>query len=120
MLDTADLLAIPGMTSLTERLYFHDYAAWTYTGRGALLDLGCWLGSTTIPLAAGLVENRHPGTWPRRVQAFDLFLWEKWMEPFVQGTPLAGRFAPGDSFQVEFERRCTSWRDRIDVCACNL
>ncbi len=120
MLDTDSLQALPGMTSLTERLYFRDYAAWTYTGQGALLDLGCWLGSTTIPLAAGLAENRQPGARLRRVQAFDQFIWESWMEPFVQGTPLAGRFAPGASFREDFEQRCTPWRDRIDVRTCDL
>lgn len=120
MLNTADLNAIPGMTSLNERVYFRDYSAWTYTGQGALLDLGCWLGSTTIPLADGLSENRHPGTGSRRVLAFDQFVWEAWMDPFVQGTPLAGQFTPGDSFREEFERRCSPWRDRIEVCSCDL
>lgn len=120
MLDTEALVAIPGMTSLTERRYFQDYAAGRYTGRGALVDLGCWLGSTTIPLAAGLAANRHPETGQRCVQAFDLFTWEEWMEPIVQGTPLAGRFAQGDSFRDEFEVRCARWRDRIEVCSCNL
>ncbi len=120
MLDAAALNQLAGMTSLAERLQFRDYAAWTYTGQGALVDLGCWLGSTTIPLADGLAENRHPGTRRRRVLAFDQFVWEEWMEPFVQGTPVAGRFAPGDSFREEFERRCVPWRDRIEVCPRDL
>jgi len=120
MLNPAELAQLSGMTTLTERLSCRDYAAWTYTGQGALVDLGCWLGSTTIPLAAGLAENRHPGTRRRRVQAFDQFVWEEWMEPFVQGTSLEGRFAPGDSFREEFEQRCIPWRDRIDVCPGDL
>jgi hypothetical protein len=44
--------------------------------KGEIIDLGCWLGSTTISLASGLRELNDPG----KVYAFDWFIWEPWMD----------------------------------------
>ena len=46
---------ILGMTSMEEQLFLEDYAQNEYSGKGEIVELGCWLGSSTISLARGLV-----------------------------------------------------------------
>src|SRR5262245_44725765 len=71
---------LPGMTSWAERRYFQAYARDDFEGRGELVDLGCWLGATTVALASGLAGNRRRRTARRRVHAFDSFVWRPYME----------------------------------------
>jgi hypothetical protein len=47
------------MLSNLEREYLHTFALKKYAGQGAIVDLGCWLGSSTIALQAG---SRAPGS----------------------------------------------------------
>jgi hypothetical protein len=39
-----------------EKQYLHTFAFKKYAGQSAIVDLGCWLGSSTIALAAGSVS----------------------------------------------------------------
>jgi hypothetical protein len=78
----ANLEAVPGMTSLAEREYLRDYAARVYSGAGAIVDLGCWLGSLTIPLLAGLEKNPASAMGEADIHAYDLFRWADWMKPW--------------------------------------
>ncbi len=89
-----------GMTTREEQDFLRAYGRNQFTGAGAIVDLGSWLGSTAIPLAQGLSQNPSA---TGVVRAYDLFRWEDWMEPFAQ--ELTGRFKPGDSFLPEFKRR---------------
>jgi hypothetical protein len=66
---------LPGMTTGTERAYFQWYAQYIYSGCGAIVDLGCWLGSTTIPLARGLKKNMIKSSSKDRIYAYDEFIW---------------------------------------------
>ena len=100
-----------GMTSKPEQNYFRHYAQNLFTGEGEIVDLGCWLGSTTIPLAKGLAQN--PRGAGRRIHAYDLFVWEKWMDPFLPGC--AREYRVGESFLDEFQTRTRAFADRIEV-----
>ena len=102
-----------GMTTREEQSWLYSFARHDYRGVGEIADLGCWFGSATIPLAQGLAENPAVGERNGRIQAFDLFLWEAWMEDTLAGTSLAGRLAPGSSFLPEFERRIAPWRGLV-------
>jgi hypothetical protein len=104
-----------GMTSLNEQKYFEHYGASLYTGAGEIVDLGCWLGSTTIPLARGLVKNHQSKSKIGRIHAFDQFEWESWMEECVHGTKMEGRFVSGQSFLEEFRNRTKPWASFIHV-----
>lgn len=104
-----------GMTTSEEQAYLFWYASREYTGAGEIVDLGCWFGSSTIPLAAGLAANPAVSDRRRRIHAFDLFLWETWMEETLAGTALAGKLREGESFQPQFEERVAAYRDAIDV-----
>jgi hypothetical protein len=108
-----DFQMLAGMTTPAERQYFQQYAEQEFTGQGDLVDLGCWLGSTTVPLVIGLQKNSYPRTRSRLVHAYDLFEWASWMDGCVKGTPLEGRYQPGDSFLPEFERVIAPWQGRV-------
>jgi hypothetical protein len=107
-----------GMTSLEEQKFFRDYVLKTYTGTGAIVDLGSWLGSTTIPLAMGLRARTDLPAEARKVHAYDRFIWEAWMEPYLHGC--MDRHAPGDTFLPEYMKRVARWIDLIDVHAGDL
>jgi len=104
-----------GMTTGTERAYFWWYGKHIYRGRGEIVDLGCWLGSTTMPLAMGLFENPHFRNLTTNIHAYDTFLWSGYMELTVAGTPFEGKYKDGDSFLEAFESRIAPWKDRIKV-----
>lgn len=106
------LEALPGMTSLTERAYFVWHTAEIFTGRGAIVDLGSWFGSTTATLAMGLAENRRPSAEGAVIDAFDRFVWESWMDAYGEMAHL-GPYEAGASFLSEFERVVQPWRNRI-------
>lgn len=109
-----------GMTTEAEQAYFEHYARSIHSGDGEIVDLGCWLGSTTIPLAKGLHLNPSRRARRRSVHAFDTFIWERWMEDCVQGTEIQGRYRAQESFFEEFRRRTAPWSDRIRTHVGNL
>ncbi len=108
------LRRVHGMTSTHERSFFDWYARRLFEGRGEIVDLGVWLGSTTVALARGLRKNPRPEATPYKVHAYDRFVWEDWMAAFAGG-PLNRRFRPGDSFLAAFEERTERYRSRIRV-----
>lgn len=101
------------MTSLREQRWLRRYAATRYRGTGAIVDLGCFLGATTIPLVEGLALN--PRARHKHVHAYDLFVWNKQFEAWAKGKEVEGLFTVGRSFLPEFIRRTQEWRDRIIV-----
>jgi len=115
--DFADLL---GMTTPMERAWLWRYGRRQFTGKGAVVDLGCWLGSTTIPLVDGLRGNANFRRLGLPVHVYDSFVWESWMDRVVVGTELAGRFQPGDSFQCEFALRAKAYASELEVHAGDL
>jgi hypothetical protein len=48
---------VVGMIVEQECAWFRSYAAGLYSGAGAIVDLGCFVGSTTISLAQGLRQS---------------------------------------------------------------
>lgn len=90
-----------GMVS-PEEIAFYGESAARYVGKeGAIVDLGCWLGSTSIALARGLLSHgSNPDCQNEKVFGFDWFTWEEWMPariPYCQ-------YQPGESFLPEARR----------------
>jgi hypothetical protein len=106
-------MSIVGMLSQQERQYLYEYTKNEYSGIGAIVDLGCWLGSSTIPMAMGLVENTNPQTENTQIHAYDLFIWEDWMDECVSDATLKGKFKPGDSFFKEYQQQTLPWEKQI-------
>jgi hypothetical protein len=85
-----------GMVSNEELCFLETYARFSFTGAGKIVDLGCWLGATTLALARGVADNPQ-SRWKRPIEAFDRFVWEPWMTPIA--VSLGCRCYPdGESF----------------------
>ncbi|MDH3745264.1 MAG: class I SAM-dependent methyltransferase [Acidobacteriota bacterium] len=106
------LRRVEGMTSSHERAFFEWYARHLFRGDGEIVDLGAWLGSTTVSLARGLTRNHRPEAGKRSIYAYDTFLWDEWMRGYASAE-LNRRLQPGDSFLPVFEERVQPWRDRV-------
>jgi hypothetical protein len=102
-----------GMTSAQEQQWLRTYAAQSYRGAGVIVDLGCFLGATTIALAEGLTLNRQRKQ--KQIHAYDLFMWNAGFETWAKGKEVEGLFMIGGSFLAEFLRRTEKWRDYIVV-----
>jgi 2-polyprenyl-3-methyl-5-hydroxy-6-metoxy-1,4-benzoquinol methylase len=107
--------SILGMLSMEERQYLYKYAQNEYSGIGEIVDLGCWLGSSVISLVTGLQKNLNLPIRDKIIHAYDLFVWETWMDQFVDGTPLRGRYQPGDSFLPECSKLIQAWETQIKL-----
>jgi hypothetical protein len=98
-----------------EKEYLYTFAFKEYGGQGAIVDLGCWLGSSTIALASGLREHPNPQLRSALVHAYDLFMWDGWMNDVsaVRQTPLDGKYKPGESFFEACRELTEPWKDNI-------
>ena len=120
---------IPAMTNQTEQQMFYWLTSSRYTGAGAVVELGCWLGAGTVALAAGLRDRGLSS----RVFAIDRFVWK--------GNPnsrvVSAGLADGDDFEPLFRKytqalapwieplrvdlsrlQMESWTDRNPCCRC--
>jgi hypothetical protein len=81
---------------------------------GAIIDLGCWLGSTTISMAKGLREAGSSG----KIYAFDLFKWDPWMDDYSDDHWCD--YEPGESFLPETRRRVSEFKRYINLVEADL
>lgn len=84
------------MLSDEEMSFLEQYARYSYTGAGKIVDLGPWLGASTLALARGLAESAHHQE--QAIESFDLFTWEDWMTPIAQALGVPKAHASGDDF----------------------
>ena len=68
--------AVPSMLNFEEQQYLTWLAKEQYEGWGAIVELGCWLGASTVALAEGL---RRGGS-TAQIHSVDRFTWEPYME----------------------------------------
>lgn len=86
--------SIPGMLTREEQQYY-GYVTQFYSGQGAVVELGTWLGRSTFYLVQGLARNpRFQGP----LHCFDDYVWRGSMTKWLKGTSLA---APGDGASFE-------------------
>jgi hypothetical protein len=119
MIVSPTLRRLHGMTTANEKAYLYWYGKHIFTGKGDIVDLGCWLGSTSISLAMGLERNNRAKT-NRLIYSYDEFIWRAYMDNGAKGTNLDGKYRHGDSFLDEFERRTYPWRQYIKACPGDL
>jgi len=117
---STDLLSLLGMTSWYERQHYEEVAQTVMQGEGEIVDLGCWLGSTTASLAMGLAQNRTALLRKRKIFAYDRFQWDDYMNENVRGTALEGRYKADESFLDEFRQRIHPWANLVEVQAGDL
>lgn len=72
----ADLPQIPSMLNDNEKPYLYWLTSQCYSGQGAIVELGSWLGASTAHLAAGLYDSGLEG----KIDTFDSYTWQKAFE----------------------------------------
>ncbi len=108
-----------GMTTREELCLAETFAREGFTGAGKIVDLGCWLGATTLSLAKGLQDNRRARDW-RRIEAFDLFIWENWMNPIADYVKYKVPFQEGENFLETVRQLCAPYGDSVKLLAEDL
>ena len=85
------------MTSDQELCFLETYAREGFAGKGRIVDLGCWLGATTISLARGLENNPavHKQPW---IDAIDRFVWDDGLAAIARKRNFQNSFQPGDDY----------------------
>ncbi|BAU12750.1 hypothetical protein LEP3755_32810 [Leptolyngbya sp. NIES-3755] len=101
------------MMTEEEQKYLYQFAKDHYVGEGAIVDLGCWLGASTIALAKGLQHSDRTEVRNSKIHSFDLFKWDASMDMFLNDTSL--RFASGESFLEEYLKQIEPWKDQVQV-----
>ncbi len=109
-----------GMTRIEERDFWEKYGKKMYSGTGEIVDLGCWLGSTTVPLVKGLLDNPKFDAKKHTVYAYDLFVWDDWMDPYIEYTFLKGKYKAGDDFMPAYKEIIHPYRKFIKVVKADL
>ena len=102
----AGLPALPTMSTEAELAYYYRLGR-GYRGAGAVVEVGCWLGGSTVRLAAGIRDSGRPG----RVVAIDRFVWQG--ELYERAHP-AG-LAAGADFEPLFRRLVAPLGDLIEA-----
>jgi hypothetical protein len=97
--DTIPGAQIPAMITPDESRFYEESARASVGKSGAIVDLGCWLGGTSVALARG-IPTTNGERQNEKVLGFDLFRWEKWMPADV---PYC-LYQSGDSFLPEARR----------------
>jgi hypothetical protein len=100
--EAADVVS---MITPAERALLHWLARHYYSGDGAIVDAGCYLGGSTLALATGL-DRRDTPVDGAPIYSYDLFRIDEGMTPDLFA---AEGLVIGDSFRPIFERNLGSY-----------
>ena len=107
-----------GMLGLEERKLLYQLARYTYTGEGAVVELGAFCGASTCCLAAGMKDN--PRAAGRHVDSYDCFIAsEPYLVEFIR-EHFGETLHIGQSFASIFRRATAEFADLIEVHAGDL
>jgi hypothetical protein len=104
---------LPGATSLYEQAYCEWHAATRFQGLGCIVEFGPWLGSLTMPTAAGLLQNSRATR--KKIHSYDLFLWEPGSNGWAAGTPFDRIYQPGDCFKPLYDQLVAPFRSQVQI-----
>lgn len=111
-----NLPSVPGMISSSEGRYYYWLTSKGYSGAGAVVELGTWLGQSTVHLAAGIRDSGYPG----RLYCYDNFLWTDYMDKIAAERNFKREMAKGETFQPIFEANVRSVYDNIKTTQINI
>jgi hypothetical protein len=101
-----ELRNVPTMLSREERDYLHWLGRTQWQDAGHVVEIGPWLGGSTVCLAdgmhAGHANARH------RLHAFDNFIWREFMAEHAQFG-----LKPGDSFEPQFRANVARYGELV-------
>lgn len=113
---SAATLSIPSML-YDETIRYYKWLAGSLSGFGEVVELGCWLGSSTSSIAEGLYANQ--AFVNHKIYSFDSFEWRSWMDGFLVGKHESPRLPlVGDSFLPLFRDYCERHKDIIEPRVC--
>jgi hypothetical protein len=105
-------MKFPSMLSYDERRLLYWLTREYYQGAGHIVDGGCFLGGSTVALAAGLRDGGHPDA-DGKVHAYDQFVLNQYMiDHYLQDRP---GLKPGDSFRPLFDELTRPYRRYLQV-----
>lgn len=104
---------IPTMLQPEETQYLYWLGASVWMSGGIVLEIGPWLGGSTICLAAGMHASGRPSEG--RLHAVDNFLWREFM---VARASLP--IQPGESFEPYFLKNLETYHDIVVSHAATL
>ena len=104
--------AVPSMIAAEEKNLLYYLARDYYSGTGRIVDAGCFLGSSTVALAAGLRDGGHTGRLPV-VETFDRFTITDYF--MINLYPPESGLTIGSSFREEFDRYTADYKDYVRV-----
>jgi len=104
---------IPTMLQPEETQYLYWLGASEWTSEGIVLEIGPWLGGSTICLAAGMHASGRVSD--ARLHAVDNFLWREFMSARA---PLP--LLPGESFEPYFLKHLETYHDIVVSHAATL
>lgn len=107
-----DVTRVPAMLSHEERQYLAWLTRTQWQGWGAVVDLGPWVGASSVALAHGIRGSTCEGV----VHSFDLFEWD----PSYMEQHLAEGLGPGADFQHVFARETREYADEIRAAKLDL
>jgi hypothetical protein len=99
--------SVPTMVSDGELTYLRQLTASYWNGQDDILEVGPWLGATTVALASGMAEADNDGG---HLHVLDTFIWRQFM-----GDRAQLELAEGESFRPAFEANVALWEPRIVV-----
>ena len=113
--------SVPGMTTPYELCMLESYAQRAYSGKGKIVDLGCWFGATAVALARGLGRNKLVAS-ETAVDAYDCFIWESWMDSVVDaaGLKVPRKYQPGDDFFADASEYVKTYHEGIRMHQADL
>lgn len=105
----------PTMLSECECQFLQGLTREIYSAAGRIVDLGSFLGGSTVSLASGLAANPKRDAAAARIHSYDQFVWSEGLHGFFANLPRP--LQPGDSFLDLFEGATRPWQDRLVVHA---
>ena len=106
---------VPTMLMPDELRLLHYLTDECYTGEGAIVDAGCFLGGSTLALADGLRRNlrRRGRDEEKLIHSYDRFEIEEW----TLGSYFPRSAQAGDSFRPLFDSNIAPYADLVEVHA---
>ncbi|TDJ01405.1 MAG: glycosyltransferase [Deltaproteobacteria bacterium] len=109
-----ELPSVPGIITPEEQRYLYWLTAEGFTGSGAVVEVGTWLGRSTVHLGAGLLVNGYSS----HLHCFDKYTWTKAYDaPRLN----AGFTLPeGEDFKPYFEKNVRPVYPNVKVTKASL
>lgn len=104
---------VPTMLVADELRLLNHLAERRYTGEGAIVDAGCFLGGSTLALADGLRRNlqRRGAAEEKLIHSYDRFEIEGW----TIGSFFHPSAQAGESFKPLYDRNIARYADLVEV-----